>query len=64
MGVVLNGQDKLLTLVTCTRFFGSTNSYSFVVDAREVRKNEKVKNYAVSETVKYKKIKKILMENR
>ena len=28
--------------------------------AYEKRKNEKVKNYAVSETVKYKKIKKIL----
>lgn len=63
MDVDINGQDKLLTLVTCTRFFGSTNSYSFVVDAREVRKNEKVKNYAVSETVKYKKIKKILEGN-
>ncbi len=63
MDTDVNGNDKLLTLVTCTRFFGSFKNYSFVVDAREVRKNEKIKNYNISETKKYEKIKKILEGN-
>lgn len=60
MNVDVDDNDKLLTLVTCTRFFGADESYSFVVDAREVRKNEKVKNYNVKEKKNYKKIKNIL----
>lgn len=60
MDTDVSKKDNLLTLVTCTRFFGATESYSFVVDAREVRKNEKIRNYKVSETKEYKPIKKIL----
>ena len=52
--------DKLLTLVTCTRFFGETTDYSFVVDARMVRKNEKIKNYGITEKKSYNRIKKIM----
>lgn len=52
--------DNFITLVTCTRFFGETTKYSFVVDARMVRKNELVKNYKISEKKNYKKIKKKL----
>lgn len=52
--------DHLITLVTCTRFFGNTTKYSFVVDARMVRKNERIKNYKVTENESYKKIKKTL----
>lgn len=52
--------DHLITLVTCTRFFGNTTKYSFVVDARMVRKNERIKNYKVTENKSYKKIKKTL----
>lgn len=57
--VDVNDSDKLITLVTCTRFFGNAD-YSFVVDARLVRKNELVKNYKVIEKSNYKEIKKIL----
>lgn len=57
--VDVNENDKLLTLVTCTRFFGDSN-YSFVVDARQVRKLEIIKNYKVTEKSNYNKIKKIL----
>lgn len=60
MDVDVDDNDKLLTLVTCTRFFGVNGDYSFVIDAREVRKNEKVKNYNVKEKKNYRKIKKIL----
>lgn len=60
MDVDVSRGDKLLTLVTCTRFFGSDDDYSFVIDAREVRKNERVKNYKVNEKKSYKKIEEIL----
>lgn len=53
-------KDNLLTLVTCTRFYKSSDHYSFIMDAREVRKNEKIKNYNVKEKSEYKSIKKIL----
>lgn len=57
----ISKKDNILTLITCTRFYGHTSvDYSFVVDAREVRKNEKVKNYNVKENKKYENIKKIL----
>lgn len=59
-GLDVNSNDKLITLVTCTRFFGETTEYSFVVDARMMRKNEKNKNYNVKETKQYKDIKKKL----
>lgn len=52
--------DHLITLVTCTRFFGNTTKYSFVVDARMVREKEKIKNYQVTEKKNYKKIRKTL----
>lgn len=52
--------DHLITLVTCTRFFGETTEYSFVVDARMVRENELIKNYKVTEKQNYEKIKKTL----
>lgn len=52
--------DKLITLVTCTRFFGNTTDYSFVVDARLVRKNELVTNYGIEENKNYKRIKEIM----
>lgn len=52
--------DDLLTLVTCTRFFGSTTEYSFVVDARRVRDKEKIKNYGITEKKSYNRIKEIM----
>lgn len=52
--------DKLITLVTCTRFFGATTDYSFVIDARMVRDKEKIKNYSLTEKKSYNKIKKIM----
>lgn len=52
--------DDLLTLVTCTRFFGSTSEYSFVVDARRVRNKEKIKNYGITEKKSYNRIKEIM----
>ncbi len=59
--VELSGNDNLISLITCTRFFGKDyDEAAFVVDARMVRKGEKIKNYTVKETDNYKKIKNIL----
>ena len=52
--------DKLITLATCTRFFGETTEYSFVVDARLVREKEMINNYGVTEKKSYNKIKEIM----
>lgn len=57
--VEVKKSDNLITLVTCTRFFGNAD-YSFVVDAREVRDNERISNYRVKEKSNYKSIKKIM----
>ena len=57
--VDVSEDDKILTLVTCTRFYGDSD-YSFVVDARQVRKLEIINNYKVTEKSNYNKIKKIL----
>ncbi len=53
--VDVNGNDNIMMLDTCTRFYGtaSTDS-SFVVAAREVRKNEKTYSYKVSKNKNYK----------
>lgn len=58
--VDVNNKDKLITLVTCTRFFGQTTDYSFVVDARMVRDNEIISNYKVKEKKNYQRIKKLM----
>ena len=38
--VDVDSSDMLLTLYTCTRFYGAGDAYSFRVDARELRKEE------------------------
>ena len=38
--VDVNSDDLLLTLFTCTRFYGASTNYSFRVDARKLRDNE------------------------
>lgn len=53
--------DKLLSLITCTRFYGGT-SYSFVVDARKLRDDEKQTISKVSTNKNYKKIAKRMKE--
>lgn len=55
----VNEKDKLLTLTTCTRFFNST-TYSIIIDARMVRKNEKIKNYKVTKKSTYNEMEKYL----
>jgi len=58
--VRVNKNDKIISLVTCTRFFGTKDDREFVVNARLVHKNEKLTNYKVTKTKNYKKVEKIL----
>lgn len=54
--ISVNENDNIITLITCTRFYGRANHYSFKIDARMVRDKEKIKNYSVKENSNYKKI--------
>ncbi len=58
--VDVDENDKIITLATCTRFYGPTTEYMYKIDARLVRDNEKIKNYKVEENDNYKAIKKIM----
>ena len=52
--------DNLISLITCTRFFGPDKEAAFVVDARMLRQKEKARNYTVKITDNYKKIEKYM----
>jgi len=58
--VKVTGKDNIITLVTCTRFFGADKHSALIVDARMLRKGEITKNYSVKKTDNYKKVEKIL----
>lgn len=45
--VDVDGSDKIISLLTCTRMFGTTGPTQFRIDARKLRKNEKIKKYSV-----------------
>ena len=58
--VDVNESDGLLLITTCTRMFGSDESYEIVVSGRLLRGNENASNYKMEKTKNYNKIKKIL----
>lgn len=58
--VDVDENDNIITLATCTRFYGATSKYTYKIDARMVRDKEKVENYKVKENNNYKAIKKIM----
>ena len=43
----VNNQDQLLTVKTCTRYFGANEKQQFIIDARKVRDNEEIVKYSV-----------------
>ena len=57
--IKVDENDKIISLITCTRFFGDNNETDFVVNAKLVKDNE-FRNYNVHKMKKYKKIEKIL----
>lgn len=56
----VNYDDKMISLITCTRFFGDEKSVDFVVTGRLLRKNEKIKLSKVTKTKRYKEVEKVM----
>ncbi len=61
--VDVNEDDLMLTLFTCTRFYGADTSYSFRVDARKLRDGEDKIYAKVKTNDNYEKIKERMEEN-
>ena len=51
--VDVDSSDHLISLITCTRYFGLNGKTQFRVDAREVRTGEKIKKYTVYSNKNY-----------
>ncbi len=62
MNVDVSSDDMLLTLYTCTRFYGGGDTYSFRVDARELREGENMKYSTVEVNDNYKVIEERMKE--
>ena len=60
--VDVNSNDLLLTLFTCTRFYGPNTNYSFRVDARKLRDDEEKVYAKVEPNKNYDKIKERMEE--
>ncbi len=60
--VDVNEDDKVVTLSTCTRFFGQEENVDFYVTGRLVRKDEKVGNYKVEKNSYYDEVLKIMKD--
>jgi len=58
--VDVNGDDKLISLSTCTRMFGTKENTEFYIYGRLVREHEKINNYRVIKNDNYKKVEKVL----
>ncbi|MBQ6477658.1 MAG: class B sortase [Bacilli bacterium] len=58
--VKIKPYDGLISIVTCTRFFGDEYRSVFIVEGRLVRAGERLVNYPVYTTDNYKKIKKYM----
>lgn len=52
-GVDVNKDDDIITIKTCTRMFGVDEKQQFQIDARLLRKNEKILKYNVEKTKLY-----------
>lgn len=58
--VDIKENDKLISLSTCTRFYGLDGETLFYVNGRLVRDGEKINKYKVSKNKSYKKVEKKL----
>ncbi len=50
----VNEKDTLLSLKTCTRYFGVNQNQEFTIDARLLREGEKIEAYRVTKSENYK----------
>ncbi len=51
--VDVNENDEIISLITCTRYFGVSGKNQFRVDARLLRKNERITKYNIETTGNY-----------
>ena len=58
--VDVNAKDKIITLSTCTRFYGADANIEFYVVGRMLRDGEKIDHYKVTKNKNYDEIEKIL----
>lgn len=58
--VDVSENDRVISLITCTRMFGTDTSEELVVVGRMVHDNEKLSNYTVKENNNYKKIEAVM----
>ena len=58
--VDVNENDKLISLYTCSRFFGSSASYNFSITGRLLRDDEKIELSTIEKTEKYNEILEIM----
>lgn len=58
--VDVNANDKIISLSTCTRFYGVDSSKEFYVIGRLLRDGERINHYKVTKNKNYKKVEKIL----
>ena len=49
----VNQDDWLLTIKTCTRYFGANEKQQLIIDARRVRENESIETYEVTTNDNY-----------
>ncbi len=52
----VNSDDEIITVKTCTRYFGADSKQQFVIEARKLRENEKTMKYKVETTKNYEKL--------
>lgn len=60
--VDVNNNDDIISLITCTRFFGLNGDTLFRVDARKLRENEETYKYIVEKKERYNDVNKKLNE--
>ena len=58
--VDVNENDKVISLITCTRMFGADSSEELVVVGRLMHEGERLSNYDVKENTNYKKIEAVM----
>jgi hypothetical protein len=51
--VDVNSDDNIISVITCTRFFGIDDKKDFRIVGRLVRDGEKLNNYSVKRNRKY-----------
>lgn len=54
--VDVNSDDEIISLNTCTRYFGKDGKDLFIINARKLRKDEEIKTYEVSTNDNYKEL--------